>query len=89
MSTFVQYWKTPTVRFEEDLIAGGNSDAFDHTASDHFRDLAVRVGDVVYVTNFTGGSLRVLGRLVVAKIVNAVEAERLLGYPVWRRATTS
>ena len=58
----------------------------DHTASNQFLDRGVAVGDAVFVITYADGDLRVLGRLIVERVVDYAAAQRLLPYEPWQAA---
>jgi hypothetical protein len=53
----------------------------EHTASNQFR--AKGAGDIVYVVNVTNGQLRLVGRMVVDRVVSKAEADRHFKSDCW------
>lgn len=77
MAHYTHYWSGRTIKFQE-----ASPDPFEpltHTASAEFRSRGVGPGDTVYVINFINGQLRILGRMVVDRVVDQRRAEQLLG----------
>jgi hypothetical protein len=54
-----------------------------HTASDVFRARGVQRGDRVFVAEVVDGQLQLIGRIVVADVVNQEEAEETIDHEVW------
>lgn len=65
------------------VLAGDVPAALDHTAGNRFRVRGVLPGDVVYVVSYHQGSVRLIGRLLVARVVDQATAERELTYQPW------
>jgi hypothetical protein len=84
MSFWTQYWTPATVDREKAGIEDGDyDDKFDHTAGNMFRKRGVAAGDVVYVVSLIKGTIHIIGRMVVNKIVDQAEAERERGPDLW------
>ncbi len=76
MTAWTHYWKKATAQ-------GQAHGLLDHTAGNSFRSRGVGNGDRVYVISFWDGTLKVLGRLDVDRIVDQAEAERIQGEQLW------
>lgn len=78
MTAWTHYWTKKTAQTE--LQQPG---PLDHTASNLFRRRGVDRGDRVYVISFWDGTLKVLGRLDVGRVVDQAQAERICGQQLW------
>ena len=89
MTNWMHYWSDPTVRFHEHAVAAGDCgySKLDHTASNMFGKLAggfdvndakVQPGDVVYCLTSARGKVRLLGKLIVGRVVNQRAADGAL-----------
>ncbi len=71
------------------MINEGYSRAFDHDASDNFGTRPVQPGDRVYAINWSADQpgdmpqFRVIGRIIVDRIVDQPTAESELAYEPW------
>lgn len=75
---WIQYWTGDTV--DDNL----GPDPLNHTADNAFRKKGVEPGDTIFVLSFRNGNLYVVGRLVVAEILDQKPAERKLGQRLWK-----
>lgn len=84
---WTHYWTNATVENSRDAVLAGDLPlALDHTAGNSFRVRGVLPGDVVYVVSYHGGSVRIIGRLIVARVVDQATAEGELSYQPWEAA---
>lgn len=72
--SFTHYWKHETWH-----RSTTGEKVLDHTAGNRFKVCRVRPGDAVYIISRDAGRLRLIGRMVVHKIVNGREAREYLG----------
>lgn len=72
---FTTYWDNHSAKH---TLENGRDEPLDHTAGNHLDPKTVRSGDVVYVVTVRDGTIRLIGRMVVDRIVGQREAERLL-----------
>ncbi len=83
MSYWTHYWTNQTVREQQGIIDAGESDEFNHTASNLFRDRGITTGDVVYVVCRINKEINLIGRMVVGEVLDESEAQRRLGTDIW------
>jgi len=80
MAYWTHYWTNDTFRYEAEF----GRDELVHTADNVFRQRGVAPGDVVYVVTNLKGTIYLIGRMVVDRVLDQQAAEKLFGLDVWQ-----
>lgn len=81
MKFWTHNWSHETLVRTQQEVAAGLFRGLDHSAGERFG--RVESGDTVFVVNWSGGSFRVLGRIIVDQVVDYRTAAKLLPYKPW------
>ena len=79
MASFTHYWQGSTC----DYLIKNEGELLSHTAGNQFKSRGVQVGSQIYIVTVRNGTLYVIARLEVAKIVSMREAQRHFKSQVW------
>src|ERR1017187_4014004 len=76
---WTHYWTQPTLAAHREQ----SGDELLHTSGNQFLDHGVSIGDVVYCVSTLEGSMILIGRVKVDKVVSQEEADKEFDEPVW------
>lgn len=79
--SFVTLWSNDQLAYARSISSQG--ELLTHAASSQFNKVGVEVGDHVYVVGTDHGDLLLLGRLVVAEVIDLDEAQQRYGANVY------